>query len=177
MLPVRKDLFMSLAKKSRVSPRRPRGIFRRPPRRMRLRLTPTTWPPTGGLSRPSCVLPDAARSTRSLPQSWRSFWASTAWARVSNPYVYRRKPDGIGERRESDYWFELETMSQSFGGRRWWFMCQRHLTAGPVRQEGPLRASVHWSRIWNFCSIMQRQCEPRSCPGFDQDGTPRGKAG
>jgi hypothetical protein len=30
-----------------------------------------------------------------------------------------------GERRESDYWIELETTSQPFGGRRWWFVCPR----------------------------------------------------
>jgi hypothetical protein len=30
-----------------------------------------------------------------------------------------------GERRESDYWIELETTPQPFGGRRWWFVCPR----------------------------------------------------
>jgi hypothetical protein len=30
-----------------------------------------------------------------------------------------------GERRESDYWIQLETTSQTFGGRRWWFICPR----------------------------------------------------
>jgi hypothetical protein len=30
-----------------------------------------------------------------------------------------------GERRESDYWIELETTPQPFGGRRWWFLCPR----------------------------------------------------
>src|ERR1700722_8091508 len=30
-----------------------------------------------------------------------------------------------GERRESDYWIELETTPQPFGGRRWWFICPR----------------------------------------------------
>jgi hypothetical protein len=69
-------------RKPRVSPRRPRGIFRRPLPRMPLRPMLITWPPPGGLFRPSCVLPDAARSTRSFPQSWRNFSASTAWARV-----------------------------------------------------------------------------------------------
>jgi len=28
-----------------------------------------------------------------------------------------------GERRESDYWIQLETTPQPFGGRRWWFVC------------------------------------------------------
>jgi hypothetical protein len=28
-----------------------------------------------------------------------------------------------GERRESDYWIQLETTPQPFGGRRWWFIC------------------------------------------------------
>lgn len=28
-----------------------------------------------------------------------------------------------GERRESDYWIQLETTAQPFGGRRWWFIC------------------------------------------------------
>jgi hypothetical protein len=28
-----------------------------------------------------------------------------------------------GERRESDYWIELVTTAQPFGGRRWWFIC------------------------------------------------------
>jgi hypothetical protein len=30
-----------------------------------------------------------------------------------------------GGRRESDYWIELETTPQPFGGRRWWFICPR----------------------------------------------------
>jgi hypothetical protein len=30
-----------------------------------------------------------------------------------------------GERRESDYWIQLETAPQPFGGRRWWFVCPR----------------------------------------------------
>ena len=30
-----------------------------------------------------------------------------------------------GERRESDYWIQLETTPQPFGGRRWWFVCPR----------------------------------------------------
>ena len=30
-----------------------------------------------------------------------------------------------GERRESDYWVQLETTPQPFGGRRWWFICPR----------------------------------------------------
>jgi hypothetical protein len=32
---------------------------------------------------------------------------------------------GDGEKRESDYWIELETTPQPFGGRRWWFTCPR----------------------------------------------------
>jgi hypothetical protein len=30
-----------------------------------------------------------------------------------------------GERHESDYSIELETSPQTFGGRRWWFLCPR----------------------------------------------------
>jgi hypothetical protein len=30
-----------------------------------------------------------------------------------------------GERRESDYWIQLATTAQPFGGRRWWFVCPR----------------------------------------------------
>ena len=30
-----------------------------------------------------------------------------------------------GERRESDYWIQLETTPQPFGGRRWCFVCPR----------------------------------------------------
>jgi hypothetical protein len=30
-----------------------------------------------------------------------------------------------GEKRDSDYWIELETTPQPFGGRRWWFLCPR----------------------------------------------------
>jgi hypothetical protein len=30
-----------------------------------------------------------------------------------------------GEKRESDYWIELETAPQPLGGRRWWFVCPR----------------------------------------------------
>ena len=30
-----------------------------------------------------------------------------------------------GERREFDYWIQLETTPQPFGGRRWWFICPR----------------------------------------------------
>ena len=30
-----------------------------------------------------------------------------------------------GEKRDSDYWIQLETTAQPFGGRRWWFVCPR----------------------------------------------------
>jgi hypothetical protein len=30
-----------------------------------------------------------------------------------------------GEKHESDYWIQLETTPQPFGGRRWWFVCPR----------------------------------------------------
>jgi hypothetical protein len=30
-----------------------------------------------------------------------------------------------GEKHSSDYWIQLETTSQPFGGRRWWFICPR----------------------------------------------------
>jgi hypothetical protein len=30
-----------------------------------------------------------------------------------------------GEKRESDYWIQLETTPQPLGGRRWWFVCPR----------------------------------------------------
>jgi hypothetical protein len=30
-----------------------------------------------------------------------------------------------GERRESDYWIQLESTAQPFGGRRWWWICPR----------------------------------------------------
>ena len=30
-----------------------------------------------------------------------------------------------GDRRESDYWIQLETTAQPFGGRRWWWICPR----------------------------------------------------
>ncbi len=30
-----------------------------------------------------------------------------------------------GERRDSDYWIQLATTAQPFGGRRWWFVCPR----------------------------------------------------
>ena len=30
-----------------------------------------------------------------------------------------------GEKRESDYWIQLVTTPQPFGGRRWWFVCPR----------------------------------------------------
>jgi hypothetical protein len=30
-----------------------------------------------------------------------------------------------GERQKFDYWIQLETTPQPFGGRRWWFMCPR----------------------------------------------------
>lgn len=32
---------------------------------------------------------------------------------------------GDGERRDSNYWIELKTTPQPFGGRRWWFVCPR----------------------------------------------------
>lgn len=32
-----------------------------------------------------------------------------------------------GEKHESDYWIDLETTPQPFGGRRWWFICPRTL--------------------------------------------------
>jgi hypothetical protein len=31
-----------------------------------------------------------------------------------------------GEKRESDYWVQLETTPQPFGGRRWWFICPQN---------------------------------------------------
>jgi hypothetical protein len=30
-----------------------------------------------------------------------------------------------GEKRDSDYWIELDTTPQPFGGHRWWFRCPR----------------------------------------------------
>jgi hypothetical protein len=30
-----------------------------------------------------------------------------------------------GEKHSSDYWIQLETTPQPFGGRRWWFICPR----------------------------------------------------
>ena len=30
-----------------------------------------------------------------------------------------------GERHDSDYWIQLVTTTQPFGGRRWWFVCPR----------------------------------------------------
>ena len=30
-----------------------------------------------------------------------------------------------GEARQSDYWIDLTTTPQPFGGRRWWFVCPR----------------------------------------------------
>jgi hypothetical protein len=30
-----------------------------------------------------------------------------------------------GDRRESDYWIQLVTTAQPFGGRRWWWICPR----------------------------------------------------
>ena len=30
-----------------------------------------------------------------------------------------------GEKRESDYWIQVETTPQPLGGRRWWFVCPR----------------------------------------------------
>jgi len=44
------------------------------------------------------------------------------WGRVRLKYTTTRWD---GERRESDYWIQLETTSQPFGGRRWWFVCPR----------------------------------------------------
>ena len=37
------------------------------------------------------------------------------------PYYTTTRWDG--ERRASDYWIELATTPQPFGGRRWWFIC------------------------------------------------------
>ncbi len=37
-----------------------------------------------------------------------------------------------GEKRESDYWIQLETTPQPFGGRRWWFICPQ--TGGRARK-------------------------------------------
>jgi hypothetical protein len=42
--------------------------------------------------------------------------------RVRLKYVTTR---WSGEQRESNYWIQLETTPQPFGGRRWWFVCPR----------------------------------------------------
>jgi hypothetical protein len=42
--------------------------------------------------------------------------------RVRLKYTTTRRD---GERRESDYWIQLVTTPQPFGGRRWWFVCPR----------------------------------------------------
>jgi hypothetical protein len=39
-----------------------------------------------------------------------------------------------GQKRESDYWLELTTTQQTFGGLRWWFVCPR---------TGQLAAKLH----------------------------------
>src|SRR5580700_11304079 len=94
---------------------------------------PTTSPASTASSSSSNAAPRVGLSCGRTPRpASKSVRSARKLVSATNPYAYGRKPDGIGERRESDYWFELETMSQSLGGRRWWFMCQRHLTAGPV---------------------------------------------
>jgi hypothetical protein len=42
--------------------------------------------------------------------------------RVRLKYTTTRRD---GERRKFDYWIELVTTPQPFGGRRWWFVCPR----------------------------------------------------
>jgi hypothetical protein len=42
--------------------------------------------------------------------------------RVRLYYTTTRRAE---ERRESNYWVQLETTPQPFGGRRWWFVCPR----------------------------------------------------
>jgi hypothetical protein len=123
---------------------------------------PTTSPASTASSSSSNAAPRVGLSCGRTPRpASKSVRSARKLVSATNPYVYGRKPDGIGERRESDYWFELETMSQSFGGRRWWFMCQRHLTAGPVRQEpyrrrhvsshGRRRIRAPSRRAWRTC--------------------------
>ena len=43
--------------------------------------------------------------------------------RIRLRYTTTRRWDG--ERHESDYWIQLATTAQPFGGRRWWFVCPR----------------------------------------------------
>jgi hypothetical protein len=58
-----------------------------------------------------------------------------------------------GEKHSSNYWIQLETTSQPFGGRRWWFICPRtgtraaklYLPNGapsPSRRAGPTGSPI-----------------------------------
>jgi hypothetical protein len=57
-------------------------------------------------------------------QRWRPIDTSTSPASAHRPtrrHVYG--PRAVT--RTSDYWIQLETTPQPFGGRRWWFICPR----------------------------------------------------
>jgi hypothetical protein len=57
--------------------------------------------------------------------AWISFHADLGGerGRVRLPYTTTRP--WSGEKRQSDYWIDLATTPQPFGGRRWWFVCPR----------------------------------------------------
>jgi hypothetical protein len=57
-------------------------------------------------------------------QRWRPIDTSTSPHRLYRPT--RRHVHGPrAVTRTSDYWIQLETTPQPFGGRRWWFICPR----------------------------------------------------
>jgi len=74
---------------------------------------PTTSPASTASSSSSNAAPRVGLSCGRTPRpASKSVRSARKLVSATNPYVHGRKPDGIGERRESDYWFELETMSQ-----------------------------------------------------------------
>lgn len=69
-----------------------------------------------------------------------------------------------GERRESDYWIQLATTPQPFGGRRWWFICPRtgrrvsklHLHGGTFASRQAHRLAYRSQRETKYDRALRR---------------------
>jgi hypothetical protein len=62
-----------------------------------------------------------------------------------------------GERRELDYWIQLETTPQHFGGRRWWFVCAQARLAAGRRRRGGARSLSSRAAAWRRWRQWLRQ--------------------
>jgi hypothetical protein len=86
----------------------------------------------GGSRRGSIVWSNSATGKKAVASI--GFEAELGETRGRVLLQYMTTDHWSGQKRESDYWLELTTTQQPFGGRRWWWVCPR---------TGQLAAKLH----------------------------------